>query len=97
MGTLPSYKSHIYKYHREFISKSFDKKDIFSHSNDDSINSFTFPYADDYAFEHERTNNNNNENFQSTNECDEEMEVDYPLFTKKILQCLFKKTFDLFV
>jgi uncharacterized C2H2 Zn-finger protein len=78
--TFPSYKSHIYKHHRELISKSLDKEDTVLPSNDDSNNSFTFSYSDDYAFEHERTNNNNNENFQSTNEYDEEMEVDYPLF-----------------
>jgi hypothetical protein len=84
--TFPSYKYHIYKYHRELISKSLDKQDIFSPSNDDSNNSVIFSDADDYAFEYERTKNNNNENFQSMNEDDEEMEVDYPLFTETILE-----------
>ncbi|CAF4524634.1 unnamed protein product [Rotaria sp. Silwood2] len=84
--TLPSYKSHIYKNHRELIVKSLDTVDTFSTSNDDSNNNFALSYADDYEFDHERTNNDNNENLQSTNEYDEEMEVDYPLFTKAILE-----------
>jgi uncharacterized C2H2 Zn-finger protein len=84
--TFPSYKSHIYKHHRELFLKSFDKEDKLPPSNDNSNNSFTFSYAEDYAFEHERTNNNNNENLYSTNESDEEMEVDYPLFTEIILE-----------
>ncbi|CAF3234328.1 unnamed protein product [Rotaria sp. Silwood2] len=82
--TLPSYKSHIYKNHRDLIAKSLDKVDTFSTSNDDSNNNFALSYADDYEFDHERTNNDNDENLQSTNEYDEEMEVDYPLFTKTI-------------
>ena len=32
------------------------------------------------------TDDNNDENFQSTNEYDEEMEVDYPIFTETILE-----------
>jgi hypothetical protein len=84
--TLPSYKSHIYKNHRELISKSLDKEDIVSPSKDYSNNSFTFSYADDYPCEYETTNNDDNETFQSTTEYDEEMEVDYPLFMQTILE-----------
>ncbi|CAF2035727.1 unnamed protein product [Rotaria magnacalcarata] len=110
--TLRSYKSHIYKNHREFVGKPLDKVDTLSTSNDDLNNNFTLStsnddlnnnftlstsnddlnnnfilyYADDYEFDQERTNNGNDENLQSTNECDEEMEVDYPLFTKTILE-----------
>ena len=87
--TLLSYKSHIYKHHRELISKTLDKH-IFSRSNNDSNNSFTFSYADDNAFEHETTDNN--ENFHSTNEYNDEMEVDYPLFSRTI----FGRDKDLF-
>ena len=83
--TLPSYKSHIYKHHRELISKSLDQ-DIFSTSNDDTNDIFTFPYVDDHVIEHEKTDNNNNEDSESTNENDEEMEVDYPLFMQTILE-----------
>jgi hypothetical protein len=84
--TLPSYKSHIYKYHRELISKSLDKEDIFSPSNDNLNNTFTFSYADDDCTSEHESDNNNNEDFQSSNEWEEEIEVDYPLLTQTILE-----------
>ncbi len=84
--TLSSYKSHIYKYHRELISKLLDKKHISSPSNDKSNNGFTSPSNGGDVFEYEGTDDNNDENFQLTNEYDEEMDIDYPIFTETILE-----------
>ncbi|CAF3158929.1 unnamed protein product [Rotaria sp. Silwood2] len=84
--TFASYKSQIYRHHRELISKSLDKVDLFSPTNYDSNNGYTFSYADNYAFEHEATNSNSNDNFESMNEYDEETELDYPLFTETMLE-----------
>ena len=83
--TLASYKSHIYKHHRDLISKSLDKVDTLSRSNDDSNNDYTFCYADDDDFEPETINNQNDDNFELVNEYDEETELDYPLFTETTL------------
>ncbi|CAF4226295.1 unnamed protein product [Adineta steineri] len=84
--TFPSYKSHIYKNHRELISKSADKKDMICSIDDDSNNSFQFSYADDGTFEREIIDNENEENFQSTTEYDDAMDVDYPIFTRTTLE-----------
>ncbi|CAF4095923.1 unnamed protein product, partial [Adineta steineri] len=90
--TFPSYKSHVYKKHRELISKSADKKDIICSIDDDSNNSSQFSYADDGTSEREINDNENDENFQSTTEyddamdVDEAMDVDYPIFTRTILE-----------
>ena len=74
-----------YKHHRELISTFLDNEDTFYLSNDKSNNGFTYSYADNYAFEHEKTNNNN-ENSSSPNEFNETVGTDYRLFTKTIIE-----------
>jgi len=75
-----------YKHHRELISTFLDNGDRFYLSNDKSKNGFTYSYADNYAFEHKKTNNNNHENSSSPNEFNETVSIDYPLFIKTIIE-----------
>jgi hypothetical protein len=83
--TFPSYKTHIYKHHRELILKPNDKEDVSSCSHNASSNDFPCFYNDDCTVEDEETNNNN-ENFSSSNESEEEMDVDYPLLPENMLE-----------
>ncbi len=74
-----------YKHHRELISIFFNNENTFYLSNDKSNNGFTYSYADNYAFEHEKTNNSNTENSSSLNEFNETVDIDYPLLTEMII------------
>ncbi|CAF4128067.1 unnamed protein product, partial [Adineta steineri] len=80
----------------ENVIKSFE--DIICSIGDDSNNSSQFSYAGDDTFEREIINNENDQNFQSTNEydaamdvdeaidVDEAMDIDYPIFTRTTLE-----------
>jgi hypothetical protein len=84
--SFPGYKSYVINITENLFQHSFTTKDTFYLSNDKSNNGFTYSYFDNYAFEHEKTNNNNNENPSSPNEFNETVGTDYRLFTKTIIE-----------
>ncbi|CAM4787986.1 unnamed protein product [Rotaria magnacalcarata] len=84
--TLPSYKSHIYKHHRELIAQSFNKEDTSELTNSTSINSFTFSYANDNIDGNIETSNDSDAISCPSNVYEETMDFDYSLSTETILE-----------
>ncbi|CAF1375267.1 unnamed protein product [Rotaria sordida] len=76
--TFASYKCHIYRHHRDLISKSLDKVNELS-CPDGSLNN-------DYGLEPQTINNQKDYSFELMNEYDEETELDHPLFTETTLK-----------
>ncbi|CAF3502492.1 unnamed protein product [Rotaria sordida] len=84
--TFASYKCHIYRHHRDLISKSLDKVNELSCPDGSLNNDYAFCYADDDGLEPQTINNQKDYSFELMNEYDEETELDHPLFTETNLK-----------